>query len=232
MNVDTRLVHATQPGKARRTTALTQVHRTAIPDGHVVALSSGLLVTSPAWTAVQVAATLRLPNVLLPLDHLVRLLLRDAEADPAARAVIDELVALVPPASRGWSRAQSHLRAADARSGSAAESLSRGQMILLQVPAPDLQVRFPRPDGPGCDIVDFDWPEHDAFGECDGKGKVFDPELAGGRTPEEVLWEEKVREDRIRLRRPRCARWDWATAMSRSRLAAVLAQVGIRPVVG
>lgn len=103
-------------------------------------------------------------------------------------------------------------------------------MVLIGVPKPDLQTRFPRADGLGEDIVDFDWPGLGAFGEFDGKGKYFREEFRGDRTPQEVLWEEKVREDRVRQQRPRAARWGWDVALSRRRLAAALAAAGVRPV--
>jgi hypothetical protein len=226
---DTALVHTTRPGKARRTSAGVAVHRSAIPDGHLVRLPDGLWVTSREWTAVQLAATLPLPNVLLPLDHLVGLLNDDPDGDPAGEAVVDRLLDLCPPQLKGGARARRNLRLADPRSGSAGESLSRGQMELLRVPRPRLQVRFARGDEPGDDVVDFDWPELGVFGEFDGKAKYFRSELTDGRTPEEVLWEEKLREDRIRRHRPRAARWGWDVAMSRARLGSVLARAGVLP---
>jgi hypothetical protein len=222
---DLAYVHATQPGAARRTTAGVRIHRNAIPDEQIVTLPNGLQITSRAWTAVQLAATGRLPNVLLPLDHLVRALAEEGNAETVTETLID----LIPPRMKGGSRAVRHLRLADPRSGSAGESLSRGQMALLGVPMPDLQVRFPRLDEPGDDIVDFDWPELEAFGEFDGEGKYFEQELAGDRTPQQVLWDEKAREDRIRRHRPRAARWGWKDALSRPRLAQILARAGIVP---
>jgi hypothetical protein len=101
-------------------------------------------------------------------------------------------------------------------------------MAVLDVPMPRLQVPFPRGDG-GVDIVDFDWPDLGAFGEFDGKGKYFREELTDGRSADEVLWDEKTREDRIRQHRPRAVRWGWDVAMSRPRLAHTLAAVGVRP---
>jgi len=219
-------VHVTQPGRARRTTAGVVVHRAAIPDAHVVE-RGGLLVASREWTAVQVAATQRLPNVLLPLDFLVAAIVR--ETGRSQGEVVDGLVALITPRMKGCARAERHLRLADARSGSAGESLSRGQMVLLGIPRPALQVGFPRGDRPGEDIVDFDWPDRRVFGEFDGVGKYVEPELTGGRSAGEVLWAEKERENRIRRYRPQGARWGWADAMSRPRLARILAAVGIRP---
>lgn len=227
MQADVAYVHVTVTGSARRTTAGVKVHRGAIPDTHVIRLASGLAVASREWTAVQIAATQPMPNVLLTLDHLVREL--SASTGAAAADVVDMLVSLIPARMKGGARAERHLRCADPRSGSPGESLSRAQMILLGVPMPDLQVHLARGDQPGDDIVDFDWPALGVFGEFDGRAKYFRPELAGGRSPEEVLWEEKLREDRIRRHRPRGARWGWDDAMSRPRLARVLAAAGVRP---
>lgn len=226
-NSDLAFVHVTAPGRARRTTAGVKVHRSAVPEGHIIELPTGLLVTSREWTAVELAASVPVPNVLLPLDHLIGVLARERNVEQAD--VIEELVELVPRGLRGRDRALRHLRLADARSGSAGESLSRGQMVLIGVPMPDLQVAFGRPDGTGVDIVDFDWPELKRFGEFDGLGKYVDRELATGRTPAEVLWDEKGREDRIRRHRPVGARWGWNDALSRPRLAAILAAAGIHP---
>lgn len=224
---DLRFVHATVVGSARRTTAGVKVHRGAIPDEHVVQLPGGLRTSSREWTAVQLAATQPFPNVLLALDHLLRGLVETSGRE--ADAVVASLVGLIPPRMRGGARAERHLRLADPRSGSAGVSLSRGQMILLGVPKPELQVHFARSDQPGDDIVDFDWPDLGVFGEFDGRAKYFDPQLTQGRTPEQVLWDEKLREDRIRRHRPRGARWGWEDALSRGRLAQVLAAAGVRP---
>jgi len=227
MRSDLGYVHATQPGLARRTTAGVRIHRSAIPDGHVVELPDGLCVTSREWTAVELAATGAFPQVLLPLDFLVREIAREhGSPQDDVRAA---LVALVPKSMKGRERAQRHLALADGRSGSAGESLSRGQMVLLRVPMPDLQVAFARGEQPGDDIVDFDWPELERFGEFDGEGKYFRREFAGDRTPAQVLWEEKQREDRIRRHRPQGVRWGWRDALSRERLGRILAQAGIRP---
>ena len=225
MNAELTEVNALQPGRPRRTTAGVRVRRSELPESQVVELASGLLVTSREWTAVQVAATGTLPHVLVPLDDLVRQISAAASCD--WRAVVDALIGLVPPRTKGCGRAVRNLQLADARSGSAGESLSRGQMLLLGVPRPDLQVRFPRGDLPGDDVVDFDWPGLGAFGEFDGKAKYMREELRNGRTAEEVLWDEKVREDRIHRHRRRVARWGWDVAMCRPRLERVLALAGV-----
>lgn len=225
MQVDLARVHVAQPGRSRRTTAGVSVHRGAVPDEHFVELPSGLVVTSREWTAIEVAASLQLPNVLVPLDHLVRDL---AEARGTTHAEVMELLLdLVPAGMKARSRALRHLGLADGRSGSAGESLSRGQMELLGVPKPDLQVSFPRDDGSGSDVADFDWPELGVFGEFDGEVKYRDERMRAGRSPEEVVWDEKLREDRLRRKRPGCARWVWRDALERSRLGRILAAAGV-----
>ncbi len=226
LRADQAYVHVTRPGSARRTTAGVKVHRGAISSEHVVE-TGGLLISSPEWTAVQVAATQPLPNALLALDHLLRLIAGRTGRAPAD--IIDLLVDLIPERMKGCRHAERHLRLADPRADSAGESLSRGQMVLLGVPMPDLQTHFPRGDQPGDDVVDFDWPELGVFGEFDGRAKYFSPEFAAGRTPAEVVLDEKRREDRIRRHRPRGVRWGWADALSRRRLAGLLAAGGVLP---
>lgn len=225
MRADLSRVHVAQPGRSRRTTAGVSVHRGAVPDGHFVELPSGLVVTSREWTAIEIAASLQLPNVLVPLDHLVRTLAESRRL--TSPEVVELLLDLVPGGMKARARAQRHLALADGRSGSAGESLSRGQMELLGVPKPDLQVSFRREDGTGLDIVDFDWPELGVFGEFDGETKYRDERMRSGRSAEEVVWDEKQREDRLRRKRPGCARWVWSDALDRSRLARILAAAGV-----
>jgi hypothetical protein len=95
MNADLGEVHALQPGRPRRTTAGVRVHRSVVPEEQVIELPSGMLVTSREWTAIQIAATGTLPNVLVPLDELIRQISSAAGCDQ--RAVVDALLGLVPP---------------------------------------------------------------------------------------------------------------------------------------
>lgn len=224
MNADMEWVHVTRPGKAQRTAAGVKVHRHPLSASEIVEIH-GFRVTSPGRTALDLAATLGLPNGLVPLDRLLGLANPDPDADPAGACLRATLLEGLGTGSH----AARILGCADARSGSAGESLSRGQMHLIGVPMPDLQRSFPRIDLPGVDVVDFDWPQLETFGEFDGEGKYFDADMIGDRDPREVLWEEKQREDRIRRHRPRGVRWDWNTALSRDKLAARLASAGIVP---
>jgi hypothetical protein len=157
------------------------------------------------------------PRVTLPTGGWVR------GASPAELTERLECAASPP----GRDAARTAITFGDQASGSVGESLSRGQMHLLGFPAPRLQTRMPRPDGPD-DIVDFDWPEFGLFGEFDGHGKYLRSEYTRGREIADIVIAEKRREDRIRRRhRPFAARWDWPVARSPQLLAQQLEEAGL-----
>jgi hypothetical protein len=77
--------------------------------------------------------------------------------------------------------------------------------------------------------VDFWWPRFGVIGEFDGKVKYLDERYRNGRTLEQVLLDEKWREQRLR-RQPgvrSIARWDAATAASPARLGRLLREHGV-----
>ena len=109
---------------------------------------------------------------------------------------------------------------------SAGESLSRAQMFLANLPKPELQVAHE--DSAGLiGYVDFDW--DGVVGEFDGKLKYKVPEGATPDEAAEILWQEKQREDRLRRRDNRVARWVWADAMRPKSMVTILGEQGIRP---
>jgi hypothetical protein len=77
-------------------------------------------------------------------------------------------------------------------------------------------------------IVDFWWPQFNMIGEFDGDAKYTDPEFLRGRTPEQALLDEKLREDDLRAAGHGMCRWRWSTAMSVHSLHAHLRAAGIR----
>lgn len=180
----------------------------------------GLAVTSLADTVIHVASGYQ-PEVSVPVvDAVLKL------PDRVSRAELDER-ALAVPASSGSARCRWALGFADARSGSAGESLSRVGIHRLGLPRPVLQQRFD--DGSGLiGVVDFWWPDHRVIGEFDGVGKYLREEFTGGRSPAEVVLEEKRRENRLRALDTRVARWDWVTARDRGSLRRVLSEAGLR----
>jgi hypothetical protein len=123
---------------------------------------------------------------------------------------------------------------ADGRSGSTGESVSRVNIHVSGFPPPELQVPFLNADGRE-DIVDFFWEARHTrqlmplLGEFDGKVKYTRAEYTRGLPIEEVVWAEKIREDRLRGPGRSMVRWLWRTALSPERLRATLLDAGLRP---
>jgi len=127
---------------------------------------------------------------------------------------------------RGRRRAERAIAFADARSGSAGESLSRVRMWEAGLPTPELQVPFDDSAG-RIGVVDFWWPDHQLIGEFDGVSKYVRDEFTGGRDPAAVVMAEKVREDRLRALGPAVARWGWSVAWAPYMLQAQLRDRGL-----
>lgn len=178
----------------------------------------GLEATTLARTVVDVARTSRFAEGVMMAD-----------AALARGTLRDQLVSELPePGHRGARRARDVVAFADERSGSPVESLSRVSIAEAGLPAPELQHEFRDRDGRM--DVDFWWPRFGVIGEFDGKVKYLDERYRNGRTLEQVLLDEKWREQRLR-RQPgvrSIARWDAATAASPARLGRLLRQHGIR----
>lgn len=207
-------VHVMAAGKVGRRTGSGVVwHNHRLADENVVELH-GFLVTSLERTLFDIAATRGPAAALAALDVGVRASFPTGLGSTVEGIPRDELIEAFAArrGSRGVRSALTCAGLADPRSGSPGESVSRWHIHRLGFPAPDLQVPFERDDGTE-EIVDFDWPEHDRFGEFDGFGKYVRERYTGGRTIDEVVWAEKQREDRLRRHRPYCSRWGWAEVM-------------------
>jgi hypothetical protein len=75
--------------------------------------------------------------------------------------------------------------------------------------------------------TDFSWPEYGAVGEADGDIKYLDPAYRRGRSADQVVLDEKIREDRLRALPKVVARWRWPVALSPERLRHTLAAAGL-----
>ena len=73
--------------------------------------------------------------------------------------------------------------------------------------AEDLQTQI-RDDKGLVGITDFSWLSHGTVGEFDGRMK-YGRDVASG-DGRDVLWREKLREDRLRARGLEIVRWTWA----------------------
>ena len=127
---------------------------------------------------------------------------------------------------RGFARARRVLEFAESGAASAGESASRVSIAVAGFPAPALQRHFVA-DGRDA-WADFYWDEVDAIAECDGKGKYLDARLRAGRTIEQVVMDEKYREDDLRVADHGMSRWGWTLANSPVLLAQHLRRAGLR----
>lgn len=152
-----------------------------LPRNHRTEHPSGLLVTTPARTAVDVASTLPVPEALMTLDSAARLELaeqvgvgriRDHYTKPRdlARAT-EPLREAAAHAATQFTRSALDLIVpiADPRRESGLESLSYGKMVVAGLPLPELQVRLETPEG--VFFPDFLWTAEMIIGEADGMVK-------------------------------------------------------------
>lgn len=190
---------------------------------------NGFLVTGLLQTVTDLACDRDFIGAVLALDAAIGPFLRSDAlmVDPGVPRESVRLRLREFGRRAGVRGAERALDFADHRSESPGESVSRAQMHLLGYPAPELQVIFDRA-GMGTDRVDFDWPEFGAFGEFDGDLKYLDARYRRGRSVEQVVLDEKKRDQRSCTRhRRRSAHWDWAIAIRAPRLASVLDDLGI-----
>jgi hypothetical protein len=199
-------------------------HRSRLFDDDVVEVS-GIAITSLSRTVLDIGATSSF---------------RDAVVVADAALLVDRFGKIAPMATReelegAWARAQpmkAHARTkavlafAETRSESPIESVSRVTMRSIGVPRPTLQVAHYDSQGFIGD-TDFAWPEYRAVGEADGDRKYLDAAFRSGRSAEQVVLDEKRREDRLRAVPLQFARWPWVVAVSPRLLREKLLAIGL-----
>jgi hypothetical protein len=206
----------------------TSALRRHIPNGadeHVVI--AGLRVTTLARTVVDIARSPGFTRAVVVGDAAINTRTQRALALPGRGLDIAALGSELASSRSAYGavRAADVLGFLDGGAGSPAESISRVSMLRAGIPAPILQQPFPHPGGIW--YADFWWPDVRVIGECDGAAKYLDARLRDGRSPEQIVYEEKLREDALRRRSSGFARWDYAVAMSPSRLARRLREAGV-----
>jgi hypothetical protein len=148
-----RAIHVLDPGVRMRPTAGLIVHQRL---GAPLRRVAGRLATAPAWTAVEVARTLRRPRALATLDAALRSMhCSRAELESAVRE---------QKGRRGIVHVRELLEYADGRAESGMESEARLVMIDYGLPLPELQYEIRAFDGT-VHRVDFAWPEHSVVAE-------------------------------------------------------------------
>jgi hypothetical protein len=191
-----------------------------------------VVVTSLERTLVDVACTTPFVRAVAMIDHALR---PEREGEPrwslgfplvekaAPRTLMDTLEPY-----RGLVSARRAVDFADGGAGSPAESFGRVQFHALGLPPPELQVPFFDESGL-IGYADFYWREIDLLGEVDGRSKyAASRQFQRGITPDELLWQEKRREDRLRRVVRSVVRLDWEIISDRRALAARMAQGGLR----
>lgn len=162
----------------------------------------GHLITSPAQTALDIAAESRFGAGVIALDQVLW-----ARRDGGALASIDHVRDLMDLTwRRGYGRVPAVIDFSTHLSDSVRESEARMLIDRLGFPVPVLQREFRLPNGRTAK-PDFYFEDFDHAAEFDGTGKYFDPEILRGRTPREALLEEKDRADALRRLVTALSRW-------------------------
>jgi len=179
-------------------------HLLALPPHHVQRHWLGFDVTTPARTAVHLAAGLDLPAALAILDGAARVICasmlpeirrRDYGNPRLARAAV-ALLEEAAVSARAFRLTQALGLVCPARE-SAPESVSAGHIILAGLPMPKFQVEIRT--ALGSYWADFLWEEQRLIGECDGAIKYKDPQ---------AIVKEKRREQVLRDRDFGFVRWE------------------------
>lgn len=214
------LVEITDPAaRSSRTHRLTRVHAQPLRDGDVVE-HLGVSATVLGRTCADVLLDHPSLDAIVVVDGA----LHAGETDPAGIAEFVEQ----RPAARAHARARRTLGFCEPGADSAGESVSRVLVHGFGFPAPVLQQ--PWRDTFGLiGFTDMWWPELGVIGEYDGDVKYFSDRWRRGRTPEQVIKDEKEREDRLRsLPEVRgFARWGTADLRSPERLRRILLAAGL-----
>lgn len=141
-------IHILDPGVRMRPTTGLMVHQRL---GAPLRRVEGRLATTPSWTAVEVARTLRRPRALAVLDAALHSM-------SCSRADLENAVR-EQRGRRGIVAVRELLDYADARAESAMESEARLVMIDYRLPKPELQYEIRGGDDKSW-RVDFAWPDH------------------------------------------------------------------------
>jgi hypothetical protein len=162
---------------------------------------AGILITKPARAVFEASTIGSVESAIVVMDSGLH------------REIVTEQE-LIDLTGRLWNwqgarGAQYALSLADGRSASPGESRSRYLFRREGLPIPQLQVAIYDADGLLIGYTDFGWLEYHHLGEFDGRIKY------GGipddhRSPQQIVFDEKRREDAMRSQLLGMSRWTWA----------------------
>lgn len=195
-------VHVTRlDGSAGRTEHGIVHHVGQVIASDEVELVDGILVVRPARAAFEASTVGSVESAIVVMDSALHQKL------VAAPELIDLTVRMFN--WQGARTARYALSLADGRSASPGESRSRYLFRREGLPTPELQVAVRDARGHVIGYSDFGWLEHHHLGEFDGRVKY------GGladdtRSPQQIVFDEKNREDAMRSQLLGMSRWTWA----------------------
>ena len=207
-------------------------HLAPLPESDIV-IRQGIRCTSLSRTVFDMVRTLPLEAAVACADAAERLMAErgrewDEDAVTAWRRSMTQRIEAASGA-RGIRQARWVMSFADGRAQLPGESVSRLQLARLGFGKPQLQVPVAGPAGRKY-FVDFGLDDVRAFGEFDGRDKYLNEAMRRGLSLEQVLLEEKQREDWIRgTTHWRLARWGDGHIKTPAALAARLTSFSIRP---
>jgi len=226
-------VHLTLPaGKGMSSRPGLRRHRDQLPEEDIDTVS-GIRCTSLERTAFDLARTLRPEAALVAADAALRRTASGADGydEGVAQAWRERMLERCARSrgARGIRQAERAVRFADGRSESPGESVSRLQLSRLGFRRLRLQAPVPGPAGTDY-RVDLEIEDVHTFFEFDGQGKYVEEAMRSGRTLEQVLLDEKRREDWIRgTTHKRMVRAESPHILTPATLARRLAAFGVRP---
>ena len=189
---------------------------------HIVTHEGALLTDLPR-TLAELGASATFAGAVAAIDWGIRV-----RRDEGPVTAVDEIRAVADALAfaRGRVRLERALAFADGRSESPGESWARVLMHELGFEAPELQHEYRLPDG-RVFRTDFRWPSIGLAGEFDGLAKYRAADLRAGRTAEQVVVEEKEREDGVRSTGDGMLRLVWGDLRDRRRFAHRLEGAGV-----
>ncbi|MFD5213154.1 hypothetical protein [Microbacterium sp. NPDC058345] len=197
-----------------------------------VEVIDGIRCTSLARTVFDLIRTLPLEAAVAVADAAERMIAQrgrewDRDALESWRIGMAQRIS-DHPGARGIAQARWVSGFADGRAQLPGESVSRLQLHRLGFAPPRLQVPIEGPHG-RLYFVDFGLEDVRTFGEFDGETKYRDEAMRRGLSLEDVLLDEKQREDWIRGRTQwGMARWGSRHILTARSLGARLADFGVR----
>ncbi|MBB4140093.1 hypothetical protein [Microbacterium invictum] len=234
--VEPRRVHVagtTGNGHVKAADPLIARHQVAVPDADIVTID-GIRCTALARTVADMIRFSSEETGIALLDAAIRKIAWHDDAltydEEAAAAFGEQVRTRLPRGGRGVRRARYLLSIGDGRAQSPGESISRLYLLRLGFAPPRLQVPIAGPHGNRY-FVDFGIDDAEAWGEFDGSGKYLDASLrADDETADQVVLEEKIREDWIRgTTNRRFARWMSTHISSAPALGRRLAAFSVTP---